>query len=285
MDDLKEKRERYVNKKAARVERLRARAENKRAFANDNDLSLYGETKSGIPLGQPILVGHHSERRHRKHLERIENKVRKGFEAANEADRLEQAADAVESRTAIDSDNPDALQLIDDKIARLEKTKAAMLFINKTIRSLKNFDGDKVLKLSELIEASEFKPEKYSSLVWAKQVYTPDCFGIVGFASFSLTNLGAEIRRLKKRREGLVKVQNGFESFTVNGILVELVDGQVQVDFGFKPDDATRDKLKRSPLALKWSSYSKRWVRKHTETTAGRWFKDSLREVLESVVR
>lgn len=223
----------YEEKRQARIDRLRARAEKKRAFASENDLSLYGEAKSGIPLGQPILVGHHSERRHRKHLERIENKVRKGFEAAEYADRLEQRADAAENRTAIDSDNPEALKLIDERILKLEKTRDDLKASGK-------------------------------------------------YETWQLTNLGAEIRRLKKRREGLKVVQSGFESFEVNGISVELVDGQVQVEFGFKPDEETRQKMKRSPLVLKWSSYLKRWVRKHTEATAGRYFKSELIKVLES---
>ena len=110
----------YESKKAARVERLRARAEKKRQFAEGKDLSLFGESRSGIPLGQPILVGHHSERRHRRHLERIENTVRRGYEALEKAQELESRADAAESRTAIDSDNPEAVRLIEEKIKKLE---------------------------------------------------------------------------------------------------------------------------------------------------------------------
>lgn len=41
---------------------------------------------SGIPLGQPILVGHHSEGRHRRDLERIHTAERKRFEAADRSD-------------------------------------------------------------------------------------------------------------------------------------------------------------------------------------------------------
>lgn len=269
----------YEEKRQARIDRLRARAEKKRAFASENDLSLYGEAKSGIPLGQPILVGHHSERRHRKHLERIENKVRKGFEAAEYADRLEQRADAAENRTAIDSDNPEALKLIDEKIVRLQESVDYSKKINKLFSryGLKN----DIFQAIEHFKTLGDTDSKYIVKYLSSMTHCYSCKELRMF-TLSTSNTTAEIRRLKKRREGLKVVQSGFESFKVNGISVELVDGQVQVEFGFKPDEETRQKLKRSPLALKWSSYSKRWVRKHTEATAGRYFKSELIKVLES---
>lgn len=67
----------YEERKTARIERMRARAAKLQETADKNGLHLFSEEHSGIPLGQPILVGHHSERRHRRHLERIESRVRK----------------------------------------------------------------------------------------------------------------------------------------------------------------------------------------------------------------
>jgi hypothetical protein len=40
-----------------------------------------------IPMGQPILVGHHSERRHRRDLERHDRNIRKAIEHGHNADR------------------------------------------------------------------------------------------------------------------------------------------------------------------------------------------------------
>lgn len=40
---------------------------------------------SAIPMGQPILVGHHSERRHRNDLERSDNAMRKSLEEDKKA--------------------------------------------------------------------------------------------------------------------------------------------------------------------------------------------------------
>lgn len=233
--------EAYKARKEARIERMRARAERLQTVARENGLHLYGETHSGIPLGQPILVGHHSERRHRNALARIEAKVRKGFAAGEEASSLLERADAAENRRAIDSDNPDAIALLIARIAKYKDQRDAMKAENKVKRG--------------------------------------------SYAPYQLSNLGAEIRRLEKRLNQLTAMSErppeGYE--LPSGIKVEFTNGQVQVEFPWKPNEASRSVLKRSPLALKWSSYSGRWVRKHTVTTAGRYFQTSLKEALETM--
>ena len=221
----------YEEKRARRVESLRRRAEKKREFANENDLSLASEEKSGIPLGQPILIGHHSEGRHRRHLERIEKRIRRGFEAAKEADELDAMADAAAKRTAIDSDNPDAARLLAEKLDRL------------------------VAKRDALKRSGNYE-------------------------SYQLTNMGAEIRRLKKRIEMQRVIDGGFEAFEVNGTTVCLDEGQVQITFKEMPSKEVRDALKRSPLCMKWSRQKMKWVRKHTAATAGRYFRTKLKGVL-----
>ena len=47
-----------------------------------------------IPFGQPILIGHHSERSDRKFRARATGKISKAFELAHQADHLEQRAEA-----------------------------------------------------------------------------------------------------------------------------------------------------------------------------------------------
>lgn len=273
----------YEQRKAAQIERLETRVQKLRSFAKGKDFSLFSEEKSGIPLGQPILVGHHSERRHRRHLERLHNLMKRGFEASDLADRLDAKLARLRSNKGpIQVDNPDAADLIKAKIAKLEKSSEAMKAINKMIRSLAKFQGDKITRLAELIDASPYKPTKRPSLAWANELMKPSCFGTLGFERFELSNTSAEIRRLKGRLVELERISEGFDPFEINGIKVELIDGQIQVDFPGKPSDETRSKLKRSPLALKWSSYSKRWVRKHTASTSGRYFTNELKAVLEA---
>ena len=50
----------------------------------------------GIPTGQPVLVGHHSERGHRRDLKRMDGHLRASVEAGKEALRAEEAAQAAD---------------------------------------------------------------------------------------------------------------------------------------------------------------------------------------------
>lgn len=81
---------------AERADRLENRAqrkaaEAKRAFAGAHSIA------DGIPMGQPILVGHHSEARHRRDVDRIHRYMERGVTADREAAELKAAAAAAEA--------------------------------------------------------------------------------------------------------------------------------------------------------------------------------------------
>jgi hypothetical protein len=90
----------FAEQEAERNGRADERAERFTEYAGNaaarSDAAWRGEHAilDGIPAGQPILVGHHSERRHRRDLERAENLRRKGSAEADKAEYLEQRADA-----------------------------------------------------------------------------------------------------------------------------------------------------------------------------------------------
>jgi hypothetical protein len=84
--------------------------------------------------GQPILVGHHSEKRHRRDLERSDNIMRKAVEDGKEAERLKQRADASESSGAISSDDPEALPKLREKLAEMEALREHYKATNKAVR-------------------------------------------------------------------------------------------------------------------------------------------------------
>src|SRR5216683_1919141 len=77
-----------------------------------------------IPFGQPILVGHHSERRHRRDLARHDRLMRKVIATDKRAKELAQRASTV--TRAISSDDPDAPDKLRERIAKLERDQAAM---------------------------------------------------------------------------------------------------------------------------------------------------------------
>jgi hypothetical protein len=101
-----------------RAERLEDRADTagEKAQAASSRASAVA---SLIPFGQPVLVGHHSERRHRRDLARIESGHREAFEEGAKAKRL---ADAAESSRRHQAHQDSALGLT----RRLERLRAEL---------------------------------------------------------------------------------------------------------------------------------------------------------------
>lgn len=140
----------------ARNARRRERAAKLRAESSDRAT----RSLAGLPdFGQPILVGHHSEKRHRAALERSHAHMDKALALEAEAEHLEARAAASEANAAISSDDPDALGKLRAKVAELESER-------------------------ERIKAYNRKAKK------AGEDLVP---------AFKLTNLGAKVRAAKQR--------------------------------------------------------------------------------------
>lgn len=121
----------------ARVNEKRERFASLAQANRDASTATYEKAKAigdMIPFGQPILVGHHSERGHRKALENINNNMRKSIEHDNKAEYYEQKAEGYGTH-GISSDNPEALQLLKKKLAGQEADHAKMIAINKKTRA------------------------------------------------------------------------------------------------------------------------------------------------------
>src|SRR5574341_945443 len=145
-----------------------------------------------IPLGQPILVGHYSEKADRNYRERANNKITKGYATLNEAKRLEQRVQAAGQNKAIFLDDPDATEKLETKIARLEARQKRMKAANKLVRA-NDRDGLRDMGFSEVV---------------IQQLFEPDFMGRIGFANYLLTNNNANIRRLKKRLTTIAQYVN-----------------------------------------------------------------------------
>lgn len=236
----------FEEKRQARIERLHQAAETKTAEAE----SLFNAARTmqlAIPFGQPILVGHHSERRDRAYRGRIDSKMSAAVQASRAAEEYERRAKAAESNQAIFSDDPNAAEKLADKIARLEKRQDLMKRANALVRK-----SDRA-GLAEL----GFSESAITEL------FTPDCFGCVGFADYALKNNGANIRRLKERLQDLE--ENAHDETTereVNGIrIVDNVESnRLQIFFPGKPDPETIAKLKAhgfrwTPSLACWQAY------------------------------
>jgi prefoldin subunit 5 len=143
---------------------------------------------SVIPLGQPILVGHHSEGRHRAHLKRIDSAYRRGTEASDKAGYYEGKAATAEANQSISGDDPEAMKRYQEKLAKLEETQEFMKSVNKAWKQ-----GKAALMALGL---SEEESEKTAN------EKTKPC------PSWMLGNNSAEIRRVKEKIETLKKLDN-----------------------------------------------------------------------------
>lgn len=116
-----EKREEWAEKAAARGEARHAEA---RRIMN------------GIPLGQPILVGHHSERRARRDVARIDASMTKGFEEQKLAEHHERKAEGLarQLESNVFGDDPDAIERLEARIAERIAAGERARAINKAWR-------------------------------------------------------------------------------------------------------------------------------------------------------
>ena len=96
-------------------------------------------------------------------------------------------------------------------------------------------------------------------------ILTPDVFGIVGFASYALTNNLAKIKQAKERIDSITKlVEKGDEEvpFEFGTIEINNDDARIRLHFDCKPDEAMRDKLKKN--GFRWSPSNSAWQRQLT---------------------
>lgn len=218
--------EEYEAKRQARYERLLAAAEKAERESASNWNQAH-DMASVIPFGQPILVGHYSEKSDRAYRNRIENKHRKGYELHQKAESLRERAESIQRNNAIFSDDPQAIEKLGGKIAQLEARQELMKATNAAIRK-----NDRA-KLAEL---------GYNDKTIERLMTVKDCFGNLGFADFELKNNGANIRRLKERAKIVEKQQNtaDFEE-TVNGVKIEYCPSENRIRVHFPEVRVSRD--------------------------------------------
>lgn len=239
----------YEQKQADRKARLEERAEQARAAGN----SVYSQARKmgqSIPFGQPILVGHHSEGRDRSFRNRITATYEKAFDLQEKAEHYANKAASV-GTGGISSDDPEAIDKLRAELANMEKSQERMKAANRAIRSHKT-DESRIAALVEL----GFTENVAANLV------KPDFAGRIGFASYSLSNNNANARRVKQRIAELEKrsqradVEQECKGYTYRE---DTAENRVMFVFEGKPDEATREVLKRN--AFKWSPSRGAWVR------------------------
>ena len=202
----RERRER----RAERREEWAAKRRAKQTAAFDGAQNLADQ----IPLGQPILVGHHSEKRARRDQDRIHNGMTRGVEHGKMADKHGQAAATIRDQLdrSIYRDDVDAVERLEEKIADLEARRDRMKAVNAWFTKHSGFPRRRV---GYQASAEDWDKAKDAikrctvemDLTAAERmdcVTTIEMNAAIGFPGYALSGVGATIRKEKKRRDALL---------------------------------------------------------------------------------
>lgn len=148
----------------------------------------------------------------------------------------------------------DACQRLQANIEEAEKLQEIMKACNHAIRSQWKNGEPAVIAALVALGRSE---------ALAREMIQPGKFGGMGFASFELTNNGANIRRMKQRLESISRNQ-ASQATEVQGQNAQIedcpADNRIRLFFPGKPDQDTRSRLKSkgfrwSPTIGAWQAY------------------------------
>jgi hypothetical protein len=183
----------YRERRQARAERLRswAASRERRADASTASVDALAAT---IPLGQPILVGHHSQRRAERDRERIERGTRRTIEHADKARAFRQRAENIDAAAAraVYSDDPDAVAKLRERLAALEGERDAIKAYNAAARKGAADPSTLPVKLARELDTA--------LLAWGASQCPQG-----QFPGYVLSNLSANIARNRRRLTSLTE--------------------------------------------------------------------------------
>lgn len=154
----------------------------------------------------------------------------------------------------ISSDDPQAVEKLEAKLATLEKRQEMMKAANAAIRMKDPAKGD--AKLAEL----GYTPEDIAKL------RAPDFCGRIGYPAYELQNNNANIRRIRGRIAELKKrTENTPEGWEFDGgrVVVNTAENRLQIIFDGKPDADIRTELKGE--GFRWAPSQGAWQRQLTD--------------------
>ena len=193
----------YRQKKEAKADRFRALQDR----ATQRSQALYEQQKKMseiIPFGQPILVGHHSEKRDRAYRKRMIAKMDKAMMEQKKAEFYERKVKAAERNRDIRSDDPLAITKLKEKLAVLEKNQEIMKVKNAAWRQYKKTGKkDKLQAIGFTDEDIKKSEQWFESLPYFKTEKQDNIF----YADYLLKNNNANIRRIKQRIEELTNLR------------------------------------------------------------------------------
>lgn len=235
-----------------RRERLERKLEKRREWAEKAEIRSEQLSEqshrmmSVIPMGQPILVGHYSEKRDRNYRNRAWNKMGKAVEQRELASHHVAKAGGLEDQLerTIFSDDSNAIEAIEGRIADNEAKREHMKEVNALYRK-----GDAAALAALGFDLEQLREKLKTAYSWCQQP----------FPGYELQNLGQRINTDKKRIEH-IKTQNSRHAAAEaapNGVTIEKCQmGYCRVTFAEKPDRSILNELKAAGFSWGAGSWS-----------------------------
>lgn len=212
------------------------------------------------PFGQPILVGHHSERSARADQRRIDRNMSKAVGKSAQAEELKRRADCV-GKGGISSDDPEAVQKLRDKLEGLKRRHETRKRVNAAWQkagkpSANDADAWRALAGSLQLTSDDVERIRLGMARDWRSEPRP-------FPTYVQTNTNAELRRLKRRIEELESAAehevDREEDCGVCRIVESTAENRIQLYFDGKPEESVRRLLKRN--GFRWSPRNVAWQR------------------------
>lgn len=210
------------------------------------------EEKSGIPFGQPVLVGHHSERHHRRALERADGHIQKAIESTDMAQHHISKAGGIahQLESSIFSDDANAVEALTEKRTALEQRRDWMKSANAYYKKAKTLDG--------WDGPDAIRDEGARNMAAWRGVYGQP------FPPYALTNIGATIRAAAKRaavipKQNAIREERQAKAEAAGGVGVDYsTDGAYcSVFFSERPSRAILNDLRAAFFS--WSGAYASW--------------------------
>jgi hypothetical protein len=250
----------FSKRQERKKERLQKRAENAKREA-DQAYEATDRIAKSIPFGQPILVGHHSERGHRADLKRIDRGMRKAIEKNRESEELLRRAEVV-GTGGISSDDPEAVAKLGSKLELLLQKQDFMKRLNAAWRTAGKPEPyapeptwEQIQKDAKVDAEALQQVRRDMARRWAWQPGAP-------FPAYALSNLSSEIRRVRTRIGDLQRSTERPAIVQDAGpcqVIESVAENRIQLVFPGKPPDATRALLKAR--GFRWSPTAGAWQR------------------------
>ncbi|MEM1124611.1 MAG: DUF3560 domain-containing protein, partial [Bacteroidota bacterium] len=222
-----------------------------------------------IPFGQPILVGHHSEKKDRRFRDSLNRMYEKSVEEGRKANYYANKAATI-GTGGINSDDPAAVRKLKEKLADLMEKQALMKVMNRAFKAYKKKVAELIEKqpdisTEEVLEKTKNFFNKYAELgekeiALVRKHDDSDSYSWNKgrmFPQYALTNNNAKINNTKKRIAKLEEIRQYEDSETEYPqfdlrIVIDTTENRLRFHFEGTPDEETRTFLKKQ-MGLNYS--------------------------------